>query len=77
MIISNYRDQVLTGKNAMDWVYTALVDVTTGFLWWKKTRTEKITKSYARNWYFVSNGKYTPGWVVEELARSYEAKLKG
>ena len=77
MKITNFRDMTRTGKNYADWVYTAIVDVTTGFLWWKTTRTEKVTRKYAGYWWFVSDGKYCPGSIVEELARSYEAKLNG
>ena len=54
---------------------TATVDVTTGILWFKKTRTEKISLGHGEYWFFVETGEFTPGHDVEKLCRSYNAKL--
>ena len=62
------------GKNTLDWKFRATVDVTTGFLYWKKTETVEVFKNYIGNWFFTDTGKFTPDDVVEELARSYQAK---
>lgn len=74
MKLSNFRDLVRTGNNALDWNFSATVDVTTGYLWWKKTRAEQICRSYVGNWFFVSNGEYTPDFLVERMERVYKVQ---
>ena len=76
MRISNFREYVITGKSALDQTHSALVDVTTGFLWWKKTQTEEISRFCGEGWFFTASGVYTPGYQVEELVRSYTAKRR-
>jgi len=55
-------------------IYIAQVKVDTGWLLWKKTKTLKVTRTYGGPWFFIETGKFTYGFVVEELARSWSAK---
>lgn len=74
MKITNFRSVEVSGKNALDKIFTATVDVTTGFLLWKKTEARKIQRKYGGCWYFVDTGKFTPIGVVGNLARAYTAQ---
>lgn len=66
------------GKNAIDWVYFADVNVTTtaGALWWKEKHCErrKITRGYMGRWRFVDTGEWCPSNQSEALERSYRAR---
>lgn len=63
-----------------DTMYFAEVTVTkeTGMLWWKKKIIErrKIARQHGSLWYFIDNGKFCPGFFVDELERGYKAKTK-
>lgn len=74
MEISNFVLVSKTGRGLSDLVMAAEVDVTTGHLWWKKTTREKIQKNSISDWFFIDTGKFTPGYVVDELERSWFAK---
>jgi hypothetical protein len=53
----------------------AEVDVTTGFLFWKKTvRRQILRKSDWGNFFFTDTGRYCPGTQSEQLARAWEAQ---
>jgi hypothetical protein len=62
-----------TGKTALDKVFHAAVDIETGMLWWKKTRTEQVQREYAGFWFFVTTGKWAPNDVAA-LARAWTAR---
>lgn len=75
MKITNFRNYESNGKGITKGrEYTADVDVTTGFFGWKKTVTRQVKRPFCEYWFFVDTGKYTPGAVVEQLARSYKAQ---
>ena len=74
MKFSNFKLEARTGARYSDYVFFASVDVTTGFLFWKKTERKNISRKIGDYWFFVENGKFTPGFQVEELARSWTAK---
>lgn len=72
MVLSNFRDYKTQGSRHPTY---AKVDLTKGFLWWKKTKTVDICKdAYTVFWFFVETGLFTPSIEVEELERSYLAK---
>lgn len=74
MKLSNFKLTETKGKNALDLQYSATVDVTTGFFFWKKTQTRTIRREYCGYWHFADTGKYTPGSQAEELARAWTAQ---
>lgn len=74
MRLSNLRDYRRVGTNALDWRFYATVDVTTGTLWWKKTEPRDISRNYGSCWFFVNDGRFTPGFQVENLVRAENAR---
>jgi hypothetical protein len=72
--VSNFKLEKTTGKSALDKVFTASIDVTTGILFWKKTERKQIMREYAGYWYFTETGDFTPGRDVENLARAWKGK---
>lgn len=52
----------------------AEVDVTTGIFWWKKTVRREVRRVFADYWHFTHNGQYTPSFLVENLARAWQAQ---
>jgi hypothetical protein len=77
MRITNFRNLRATSADILKLTYIADVDVTTGFAWWKRTRTTEVRREYAGFWYFADSGEFTPGYVVETLCRAFEAKPFG
>lgn len=73
MRFNNFQLTHVSGKSASDWKFKATVDVTTGFIF-KKTLRREISKDYGSNWYFIDNGKFCPGFEVDELARAYAGR---
>ena len=73
MKLSNF---VLTKTEGFDTnrVFFAEVDVETGMWFWKKKERRAIRRKYALHWHFVDNGKFTPNWQAENLARAWEAQ---
>lgn len=53
--------------------YLAEIDVTTGFLFWKKTERVKIFRDLSA-WRFLDTGELTPGFVVENMALAKSMK---
>lgn len=78
MVLSEFVLTNTKGRNPLDWVYFADVTVTTttGALWWKKTHAtrRKISRNYPGVWFFLDDGKSTPGSQAEDLERSYRAR---
>jgi len=78
MKISNFVPTHTFGREPLQRVQVALVDVTTttGCLWWKKERrvTRDIMKRLGQCWFFVDTGEWTPGFQVETLERAYKAQ---
>jgi hypothetical protein len=75
MKLSNFELIKTKGTNAIDLVYFAEVDVTTGFCWpFKKTVRREVFRSYASFWFFTDTGEWTPSDDCEKLARAYTAK---
>ena len=73
MKIKAFELHSVEGKNALDWVATGEVLVTTGMWWWKKTVKRMVRNEYGSSWHFVDNGEWTEGRQVEALVRSWEA----
>lgn len=61
--------------NALFMTEIATVDVTTGFLWTKKTETKEVFRETLTFWRFTDTGEYSPGFVVEGLAKAHDAKI--
>ena len=78
MVLSEFVMTNTKGRDALDLVYFADVTVatTTGVLWWKKTHVDrrKISRNYIGTWFFLADGKSTPGMQAEDLERSYLAR---
>jgi len=72
MKLSNFDYHGKTGDSVTNYRFSASVDVTTGFLLWKKTITRHIQKT-GTYWFFEDTGRYTPGIQAETLTRAYEA----
>jgi hypothetical protein len=81
MKLSNFRNYRRDGRSAIDWRLYATVDVTTGFLWWKKKTARHIARTYAGAgfWIFVDDGSHTPGYQAEqlELAANAQRGMRG
>lgn len=73
MRISNFTLDKTEGTSPTTWKYRASIDVTTGYLFWKRTVRREITREFAEHWFFCDTGEFTPGWEVEALARSWKA----
>lgn len=73
MQLSNFKLEKTEGKNNLDWKFFASVDVTTGFLFWKKTERKQICREWGLHYFFTDTGKYTPDTQAEELARAWTA----
>jgi hypothetical protein len=69
MKVSNFRDYERTGDSILNWRFTATIDVTTGYLWWKKTEPKKIAKKVLSNWFFMDGTGFTPGVDVELMEK--------
>jgi hypothetical protein len=55
--------------------YKAMVDVETGFLWWKRKKRREITRSYMGSWYFSDTGKFVHSHIeMAELERAWFAQ---
>jgi hypothetical protein len=74
MKLSNFKLTETKGKSVLDFQYFATVDVTTGFIFWKKTRTRTIRRESGGLWHFADTGKFTPGFEAETLARAWTAQ---
>ncbi len=74
MKISNFRGYSRTGEDCWSWEYMAVVDVTTGMLWWKKTEKRVIRRRFAELWFFVSDGEYLPSGAGFRMERAYKAQ---
>lgn len=74
MKLDNFELTRTKGQDARDLEFFAVVDVTTGVLWWKKITRKEIWREYGGFWHFVETGEFTPGLQVEELARAWKAK---
>jgi hypothetical protein len=77
MKLSNFRMIETIGTKPLEIEYFAKVNVTTGYLFWKRVEERLICKkALSMNWFFLDNGEYTPEFQAETLERSYEAKEK-
>lgn len=75
MKITNFRDYKIVGTNILDKIEYATVDVTSGIWFWKTTVPLRVSKKYYGSyWQFTDTGKFTPGFVLEELYDSYMAR---
>ena len=78
MILSEFVLTHTKDDHPLYLVYFADVSVTTetGALWWKKKHCvrQKISRTSAGSWFFVADGKYTPGFQAENLERAYRAR---
>jgi hypothetical protein len=73
MRLSNPRNYRSSSPDVLKRVYTCDVDVTTGFLFWKRTVTKQVRRKYAEFWHFSDTGAFTPGYQMEALERACEA----
>ena len=74
MKISNFEYIATKGKSPLDWKYFAMVDIEIGFLFWKKIIRRQVCRNYCGDWFFIDDGKLTPGFHLQRLARSFTAK---
>ena len=73
MKFSNFRALPPAG----DGTKYALVDMTTGALFWKRTREVQVFKGlYSAYWRFLGSGTFVPGYEVEDLEIAYRAQQK-
>jgi len=70
MKLSNFSLDRRTGDSFSNYIFYASVDVTTGFLFWKKTERKEICRKYGETWFFVDTGKYTPSFQVKLIKSS-------
>jgi hypothetical protein len=73
MKITNFRGWKVINSNTSNELYTAKIDVTTGFLWWKRTTTREIQRKLATFWFFIETGEYVPGNKIDALERAFLA----
>lgn len=73
MKLSNFEVVRVEGKTALDKRLHAVVDVTTGFLWWKKTVRRPIVRRFTEPFRFVDTGEMPPDFQAEELERRHSA----
>lgn len=73
MKLSNFVLKKTKGTGPLDWEFFADVDVTSGFLLWKRTVRREIYREYGHNWIFVDTGEYTPDTQAERLGRDWKA----
>ena len=73
MKLSNFKINKTIMKYGTVWEEFGTVDITTGFLLWKKTVTRKIAKMAL--WYFADTGQYLPNHI-KALERAYKATLE-
>lgn len=53
----------------------AVIDITTGILWWKRTKTVEVVRELPMGyWFFLDTGNWCPGFEVEALERAYKIK---
>jgi hypothetical protein len=72
MTITNFKPHGISGRFEF-----ATVDVTTGFLWWKRTETADIFRNrYGFVWKWAKDGTFTPDSQVEQLEQAYLAMLE-
>jgi hypothetical protein len=72
MKLSNFRDCVVANSCLKSY---ALIDCTTGYLWWKKTVTRVIQCDIWDSWKFADTGKKVkPYKVIRELESDWVAK---
>lgn len=81
MIISNFRNLKIVQRSVGSKIAYAQVDITEGFWFWKKTRTEIVYNDnvvvgqlFNIAWKWVSTGRFTPGSEVECLYSKYVAE---
>ena len=74
MKFSNFRliKEIDTRKNLMP-MAVALVDVTTGVLWFKRTHTRSVFRNPV-SWQWAGTGKYVLSQQLNCLAEAYEAE---
>ncbi len=74
MKLSNFVLTHTIGKDPLDRELFAQVDVTTGFLWFKKTTKKIIFRKYLGClWRFMDTGQMTPDNQAEDLERAWRA----
>jgi hypothetical protein len=78
MILSDFVPTGFSDKGLNNSFFFAevTVTITTGALWWKKTKASrrKIARDrFGMFWFFVDDGTRTPGFQAEELERSFNA----
>jgi len=74
MKLSNFKLIEKKKEGFVTYSYRATVEVETGLLWWKKTETKEIRKGrYDVFWHFIDTGKFTPGFVVKDFERVWNA----
>lgn len=73
MKLSNFK-LIETKRDGILEEYIATVDVTTGFLWWKKTQKRQIWRYSGLFWCFVDNGGFVPEFQADTLALKWTSK---
>lgn len=73
MRISNFRNYT-EAKSELFRLRYAEVDITTGWLWWKKVESKKVYSEIVC-WKWMDSGEFTPE-CVSKLASAYLARTK-
>lgn len=75
MKLTNFTYLKKVATNLYSYTHYATVDKTTGFLWWKKTKTVTVFNDEPSfYWKFLDTGEHTPGIEVEQMFISHLAK---
>lgn len=77
MEISNFRLKEIAGNSPLNYMFYAVVNVKTGFLWWKKSEDRVIARGFlgVGDWAFLDNGEYV-GIDSHVLEKNFLAKNK-
>lgn len=73
MKINNLKILEVRGDKLTNYLVVATVNVEEGVCLWKKRCTAKVCKKYGGSWFWMDTGIFTPGFIVEDLCRAYEA----
>ena len=77
--LSNFAYTRQTGDDRKGYRFSGVdVTTTTGALWWKKKRTERVfiwTHSTKTDWFFLYTGKRCPGCQAEMLSDDADAQI--
>lgn len=74
MILSDFRRTHSVNLTVYSRADYAMVKVTTGMWFWKKTVTRQICCKVHRYWFFTDNGQSVPDSQIQALVRAYDIR---